>query len=102
MHLSYAPEQERLRSELRSYFAALMTPERRAGLEGGDYADGEAYGEEVRQLGRDDWVALSWPAEYDGRDATMMDRLIFTDEAAGAGVPVPFLTTNTVALTIMR
>ena len=31
MHLSYAPEQERLRSELRSYFAALMTPERRAG-----------------------------------------------------------------------
>ena len=36
MHLSYAPEQERLRSELRSYFAALMTPERRAGLEGGE------------------------------------------------------------------
>jgi 3-oxocholest-4-en-26-oyl-CoA dehydrogenase alpha subunit len=102
MHLSYAPEQERLRSELRSYFAALMTPERRAGLEGGDYGDGKAYREVVRQLGRDGWLALSWPAEYGGRDATMMDQLIFTDEAAAAGVPVPFLTINTVGPTIMR
>src|SRR5215468_3815100 len=102
MHLSYAPEQERLRSELRSYFAALMTPERRAGLEGGDYGDGGAYRDVVRQLGRDGWLALSWPAEYGGRDATMMDQLIFTDEAAAAGVPVPFLTINTVGPTIMR
>ena len=102
MHLSYAPEQERLRSELRSYFAALMTPERRAGLEGGDYGDGEAYREVVRQLGRDGWLALSWPAEYGGRGAPMMDQLIFTDEAAVAGVPVPFLTINTVGPTIMR
>jgi 3-oxocholest-4-en-26-oyl-CoA dehydrogenase alpha subunit len=102
MHLSYAPEQERLRGELRSYFAALMTPERRAGLEGGDYGDGAAYRDVVRQLGRDGWLALSWPAEYGGRDATMMDQLIFTDEAAAAGVPVPFLTINTVGPTIMR
>jgi hypothetical protein len=102
MHLSYAPEQERLRRELRSYFAALMTPERRAGLEGGDYGDGAAYREVVRQLGRDGWLALSWPAEYGGRDATTMDQLIFTDEAAAAGVPVPFLTINTVGPTIMR
>src|SRR3954454_16109535 len=102
MHLSYAPEQERLRGELRSYFAALMTPERRAGLEGGDYGDGEAYREVVRQLGRDGWLALSWPAEYGGRDASMLDQLIFTDEAAAAGVPVPFLTINTVGPTIMR
>jgi 3-oxocholest-4-en-26-oyl-CoA dehydrogenase alpha subunit len=102
MHLSYAPEQERIRGELRSYFAALMTPERRAGLEGGDYGDGKAYREVVRQLGRDGWLALSWPAEYGGRDATMMDQLIFTDEAAAAGVPVPFLTINTVGPTIMR
>jgi hypothetical protein len=31
-----------------------------------------------------------------------MDQLIFTDEAAAAGVPVPFLTINTVGPTIMR
>ena len=32
----------------------------------------------------------------------MLDQLIFTDEAAAAGVPVPFLTINTVGPTIMR
>ena len=32
----------------------------------------------------------------------MLDQLIFTDEAARAGVPVPFLTINTVGPTIMR
>ena len=104
MHLAYTPEQEQLRRELRAYFAGLMTPELRAGLAdtGGDYGDGRAYREIVRQLGRDGWLALSWPAEYGGRDGSMLDQLIFTDEAAIAQVPVPFLTINTVGPTIMR
>jgi 3-oxocholest-4-en-26-oyl-CoA dehydrogenase alpha subunit len=103
MDLSYTPEQEQLRQRLREYFAALMTPEIRAALDaGGDYGTGDAYRHVVRLLGRDGWLALSWPAEYGGRDAPMLDQLIFTDEAAAAGVPVPFLTINTVGPTIMR
>jgi 3-oxocholest-4-en-26-oyl-CoA dehydrogenase alpha subunit len=104
MHIAYTPEQERLRVRLREYFAGLMTPERRDGLarSGGDYGDGSAYKEVVRQLGRDGWLALAWPAEYGGQDGSMLDQLIFTDEAAIAGVPVPFLTINTVGPTIMR
>jgi 3-oxocholest-4-en-26-oyl-CoA dehydrogenase alpha subunit len=104
MHLAYTPEQERLRQQLREYFAGLMTPELRRGLAetGGDYGDGEAYKAIVRQLGRDGWLALGWPSEYGGRDGSTLDQLIFTDEAAVAGVPVPFLTINTVGPTIMR
>jgi alkylation response protein AidB-like acyl-CoA dehydrogenase len=104
MHVAYTPGQERLRQELRGYFAALMTPEIRAALvtADDDYGDGEAYRQVVRQLGRDGWLTLSWPAEYGGRDGSMLDQLIFTDEAAVAGVPVPFLTLNTVGPTIMR
>jgi alkylation response protein AidB-like acyl-CoA dehydrogenase len=104
MHLTYTPEQERLRQELRTYFAGLMTGERRAALRSadGEYGSGQAYREVVRQLGRDGWLALSWPADYGGRGASVMDQLIFTDEAAAAGVPVPFLTINTVGPTIMR
>ncbi len=104
MHIAYTPEQERLRVRLREYFAGLMTPERRAGLarSGGDYGDGSAYKEVIRQLGRDGWLALSWPAEYGGQDGSLLDQLIFTDEAAIAGVPIPFLTINTVGPTIMR
>jgi 3-oxocholest-4-en-26-oyl-CoA dehydrogenase alpha subunit len=104
MHIAYTPEQERLRQELREYFAALMTPERRAGLAhaDGEYGDGATYKEVVRQLGRDGWLAIGWPAEYGGQDRSVLDQLIFTDEAAIAGVPIPFLTINTVGPTIMR
>jgi hypothetical protein len=104
MHLAYTQEQEDLRRELRKYFAGLMTPAVRAALhdDGGDYGDGQAYKEVVRQLGRDGWLALSWPGQYGGRGAPAMEQLIFMDEAAVAGVPVPFLTVNTVGPTIMR
>jgi len=104
MHISYTPEQDQLRQQLREYFAGLMTPERREALASasGEYGDGEAYKEVVRQLGRDGWLALGWPAEYGGQDRSVLEQLIFTDEAAIAGVPVPFLTINTVAPTIMR
>jgi len=104
MDLTYTPEQQRLRRDLRAYFARLMTPERRAALTTaeGEYGNGEAYREVVRELGRDGWLVLSWPEEHGGRGASAIDQLIFTDEAAVAGVPVPFLTLHTVGPTIMR
>ena len=107
MHIAYTPEQERLRRELRAYFGGLMTAEVREALsagdgDDGDHGDGQAYRQVVRQLGGDGWLALGWPREFGGRGGTMLDQLIFTDEAATARVPVPFLTINTVGPTIMR
>ncbi|MGH3517290.1 MAG: acyl-CoA dehydrogenase family protein [Haloechinothrix sp.] len=104
MRISFTDEQIQLRERLRGYFAELMTPERRDGLrgDGGEYGDGTAYKEIVRQLGRDGWLAIGWPTGYGGQARPMLDQLIFTDEAAVAGVPVPFLTINTVGPTIMR
>src|SRR5271154_1565757 len=88
MRIAYTAEQERLRRGLRGYFGGLMTPAVRSALSGGG--------------GRDGWLALGWPEEFGGRGGTMLDQLIFTDEAAVARVPVPFLTVNTVGPTIMR
>ena len=104
MQLQYPPEQQRLSRQLREYFSGLMTPQRRDALADpeGDYGDGTAYREVVRQLGRDGWLALSWPVEHGGGGRSALDQLVFTDEAAMAGVPVPFLTINTVGPTIMR
>ncbi|WP_046316708.1 acyl-CoA dehydrogenase [Mycobacterium sp. UM_Kg1] len=103
MQISYTPAQEELRSELRSYFATLMTPERREALSStqGEYGTGNVYRETVAQMGKDGWLTLSWPKEYGGQARSAMDQLIFTDEAAIAGAPVPFLTINSVAPTIM-
>jgi len=104
MRIAYTPEQRQLREQLREYFAELMTPQRREQLrgEGGEYGDGTAYREIVRDLGTHGWLAMSWPSDYGGADRTMLEQLIFTDEAAMAGVPVPFLTLNTIGPTIMR
>lgn len=58
MRIAYTAEQERLRQELRGYFAGLMTDKMRAGLAdspAGDYGSGEAYRAVVRRLGADGW-----------------------------------------------
>ncbi|MYR08423.1 acyl-CoA dehydrogenase [Gordonia sp. SID5947] len=104
MRIAYTDQQTDLRRELRSYFAALMTDERRAALTGGEgeIGEGDAYRDVVAQMGADGWLALGWPTEFGGQNRSMMDQLIFTDEAAIAGAPVPFLTINSVAPTIMH
>ncbi|EID73235.1 MULTISPECIES: acyl-CoA dehydrogenase family protein [Rhodococcus] len=104
MHITYTPQQQQLREELRAYFAKLMTPERREALAAttGEYGEGNVYRDVVAQMGRDGWLTLGWPKEYGGQERSAMEQLIFTDEAAIAGAPVPFLTINSVAPTIMH
>ena len=103
MRIGYSPEQEELRRELRSYFAQLMTPERVDALSSveGEVGSGNFYRDTVAQMGKDGWLTLSWPKEFGGQGRPPMDGLIFSDEAAIAGAPVPFLTINSVAPTIM-
>src|SRR5262245_37403796 len=104
MHVASTPEQEDLRAELRRYFAQLLTPERRAALTSGagEYGDGSTYRDVVRQMGADGWLVLGWPEEFGGQQRSAADQLVFAEEAAVAGAPVPFLTLNTIGPTIMR
>ena len=53
-------------------------------------------------MGTDGWLGIGWPKQYGGQNRTMMEQLIFTDEATIASVPMPFLTINTVGPTIME
>ena len=102
MHIAYTPEQEDLQRELQDYFAHLMTDEVRQRMQGGGGEYGALYRELVAQMGADGWLGIGWPKEYGGQDRSMMEQLIFTDEASKAGAPVPFLTINTVGPTIME
>jgi len=104
MHIALTPAQQQLREELREYFAALVTPEVRAGLasSSGEFGDTEVYKQVIRRLGADGWLGIGWPTEYGGQARSMVEQLIFTDAAAVAGVPIPYLTLNTVGPTIMR
>lgn len=104
MHVALSPEHLALQQELREYFDALVTPERRTALAlaTGEFGDVATYKEVIRQLGSDGWLGIGWPKEYGGQQRSMIEQLIFTDVAAVAGVPIPYLTLNTVGPTIMR
>ncbi len=101
MHLSYTPEQEALAQELRAYFSRIVTPDVRDAMARGEPGH-PACLEAVRQMGRDNWLAVSWPQEYGGRNLSAMEQFIFFQEAHRADAPVPFLTVNTVGQTILE
>ncbi|MGW7465151.1 acyl-CoA dehydrogenase family protein [Streptomyces xantholiticus] len=101
MHLRYTPQQEQLRTELRTYFAGLV-PDNAYARYGEPAARKRFYRETIRRLGSDGWLGVGWPEQYGGRGLTPMEQFIFFDEAAQAGVPLPLMALNTVGPTIMQ
>jgi alkylation response protein AidB-like acyl-CoA dehydrogenase len=103
MRIAYTDEQEALRRELQAYFADLVTEDVATQLSSGEgeYGGGDLYLRLVKQMGDDGWLGIGWPEAYGGQGRSMLDQLIFTDEATVAGAPVPFLTINTVGPTLM-
>ncbi|MBD9725332.1 acyl-CoA dehydrogenase family protein [Streptomyces caniscabiei] len=101
MHLEYTPEQQRLRTELRAYFAELV-PDGAYTRHADPAAQKRFYRETIRRLGGDGWLGVGWPEEYGGRGLTAVEQFIFFDEAAQAGVPLPLMALNTVGPTIMQ
>ena len=100
MYIGYGPEHEALRKELRAYYDDLLTPEivhQLANSEG----VGPVARSVVRQMAADGWLGIGWPKEYGGQGRGFIDQFIFYDESMRAGAPVPMLTINSVAPTIM-
>jgi alkylation response protein AidB-like acyl-CoA dehydrogenase len=101
VRLGYTDEQEKLRQELRSYYADLLTPEVDAEL-AVSRGVGPALRRVVRQMGEDGWLGIGWPVEYGGQGRSAIEQFVFFDESMRAGAPVPMLTINTVGPTIMQ
>jgi len=101
MFIGYTTEQEALRGELRAYYEALLTPEVREELHCG-HGTGAAMRAVVRRMGRDGWLGIGWPKEYGGQGRGAIEQFIFFDESMRCGAPVPMLTINTVAPSLMR
>jgi len=101
MKLAYSPEHEALRQELRGYYQKLLTPELREEI-GRSEGVGPTVRKIVQKMGADGWLGIGWPKEYGGRGMTPIEQFIFFDESMRAGAPVPMLTVNSVAPTIMQ
>jgi alkylation response protein AidB-like acyl-CoA dehydrogenase len=81
--LTLSPQEESFRDELRSWLADNHpgpAPE-------GDEAAFAFQREWQRTLAQDRWAGLSWPEEYGGRGATLVEQAIFNEEMAAARAP---------------
>jgi alkylation response protein AidB-like acyl-CoA dehydrogenase len=92
-------EQRTLRDELRSYLSEVLTPAERGVLLRERH--GAVYRDLVARLGRDGWLGLGFPVEYGGRGLGPAEQQIFVNEAARADVPLPAVTLQTVAPTLL-
>ncbi|MDQ1375404.1 MAG: 3-oxocholest-4-en-26-oyl-CoA dehydrogenase alpha subunit [Actinomycetota bacterium] len=100
MRLALTDEQEALRQKLRAYFEDITTDEIDE-----EMAEGEMGGPKalvaVRKMGEDKVLGLGWPTEYGGGGLGAVEQFIYYDEAQRAGAPLPMLSLNSVAPTIM-
>jgi alkylation response protein AidB-like acyl-CoA dehydrogenase len=101
VHLAYTDAEEGLRSELRAYYDRLLDDDTVRDLRHAE-GIGPVMRRVVRQMGADGWLGIGWPTEYGGQGRGPIDQFIFFDESMRAGAPVPMLTINSVAPTLME
>lgn len=101
MHLRPSEHIERLRTELRQYFDALLTDDIRRELRAEGAAGGPVRRRVLRQIGSDGWLGIGWPAEYGGQERGPDAQYVLFDEAYRAGAPLSMVTLTTVAPTLM-
>jgi alkylation response protein AidB-like acyl-CoA dehydrogenase len=83
--LTFTEEEQAFRAEARAWLEANVP---RPPLPSGDTREGFARHKEwERALFDARWAVVSWPEEYGGRDASLMEWLIFEEEYYRAGAP---------------
>ena len=83
MDLTLSPQEEAFRDELRSWLE-----ENHPGEEpDGDEAAFEFRRDWQRKLYEGGWAGVSWPKDYGGRGATLIEQAIFFEEMVRAKAP---------------
>jgi alkylation response protein AidB-like acyl-CoA dehydrogenase len=103
---SYPAEVEQFRTELRDWLSANLTDElvaarRPAGRDDAAIEMLRAWSATMADAG---WAAVSWPREYGGRGATVLEQLVYTEETTRARAPMPLnvIGMNNIAPAIMQ
>ena len=106
MDFSYPPEVEQFRKELRAWLAANLTDGvvaagRRRGRDPETFETLRAWDAALADAG---WGAVSWPQEYGGRGASVLEQLAYAEETIQARAPVPLnvIGMNNIAPAIMQ
>jgi alkylation response protein AidB-like acyl-CoA dehydrogenase len=103
---SYPAEVEQFRKELRTWLWANLTDEvkaadRNRGRDPGAFDTLRAWDATVADAG---WGAVSWPEDFGGRGATVLEQLVYAEETTRARAPMPLnvIGMNNIAPAIMH
>ena len=103
---SYPAEVEQFRIELRDWLSENLTDElvaarRPTGRDDVAFEKLRVWNATMADAG---WAAVSWPREYGGRGATVLEQLVYTEETTRARVPMPLnvIGLNNIAPAIMQ
>jgi alkylation response protein AidB-like acyl-CoA dehydrogenase len=103
---SYPAEVEQFRVELRDWLSKNLTDElvaarRPSGRDDAAFEMLRAWNATMADAG---WAAVSWPREYGGRGATVLEQLVYTEETTRARAPMPLnvIGLNNIAPAIMQ
>ena len=106
MDFSYPAEVEEFRTELRDWLSANLTSELIAARRPSDRDDAafemlRVWNQTMADAG---WAAVSWPRNYGGRGATVLEQLVYTEETTRARAPMPLnvIGLNNIAPAIMQ
>lgn len=106
MDFSYPAEVEQFRTELRDWLSDNLTDElvaarRPTGRDNAAFEMLRAWNATMADAG---WAAVSWPPEYGGRGATVLEQLVYTEETTRARAPMPLnvIGLNNIAPAIMQ
>ena len=106
MDFSYPAEVEQFRAELRDWLSANLTDElvaarRPAGRDDAAFEMLRAWNQTMADAG---WAAVSWPRDYGGRGATVLEQLVYTEDTTRARAPMPLnvIGLNNIAPAIMQ
>jgi alkylation response protein AidB-like acyl-CoA dehydrogenase len=88
MDLSFSPEEEAFRDDVRSFLSANLPAEVK-GKARSDFTSRDDYLVWHRILYKQGWIAPLWPKQYGGTGWTVTQRYIFNEECANAEAPLP-------------
>ena len=94
MDLAFSPEETKFRGEIRAWIQDNLP----AGWGTPAFKEPKTFDERLvfsraweKKLAEAGWAGISWPKEYGGRGATLMEQIIFHEEMAAARAPQIFI-----------
>jgi len=92
MDLSFSPQDQAFREEIRAFVRAELPADIKAKMEAGIELTKAEYVDWQNKLNAKGWLAPNWPKKYGGTDWTVTQKHLFEEELALGGAPrgIPF------------